>query len=193
MNEVSQLTEFGKVLIFLIMGVLFVLAAFLVVRFLAPRRPNPIKLSTYECGEETSGTSWVQFNPKFYVIAIVFLLFDVEMAFIFPWTTIYAQSSLIAADSRWGWFSLSEMFIFIGILIIGLVYVWKKGDLEWIRSKPIVPKVDNPVPGLLYEHINQEIYQIREFSLEKPKDSEPVIAATVTKPSFKPTFRKATP
>jgi NADH-quinone oxidoreductase subunit A len=118
MIEPSQLSEFGKVFIYLVMGILFVLFTFFLGWLVALKKPNPVKLSSYECGEEPTGTSWIQFNSRFYVVALIFLLFDVEMVFIFPWATIFSQEALIAADSRWGWLSLIEMFLFIGILLI---------------------------------------------------------------------------
>ena len=142
MMEPSQLTEFGKVFIYLVMGVLFVLFTFLLGWLVALKRPNPEKLSSYECGEEPTGSSWIQFNSRFYVVALIFLVFDVEMVFIFPWTTVFSQEIIIAADQRWGWLSLIEMFIFISILLVGLLYVWKKGDLNWIKP-------ENPTPSVL--------------------------------------------
>ena len=198
MQEVSQLTEFGKVFLFLIVGIIMILGAFLLSKIIAPNKPTPEKLTSYECGEEPEGNSWIQFNPRFYVIALVFLLFDVEMAFIFPWATVFSQEALIAADSRWGWFTLIEMFIFVGILILGLVYVWRRGDLEWIRPKPIVPRIDTTIPQSMYTKINNENYTIKPFI----DTNEPALVShvggiepeTVAKPrpAFKPTFRKTT-
>src|SRR5688572_23404233 len=156
MEETSQLTEFGKIFIFLIIGIVLVAVTFLVAKLVAPNKPTPEKLMTYECGEEPHGNSWLQFNSRFYVIALVFLLFDVEMVFIFPWATVFGNHEIIAADPRWGWFSLAEMFIFLGILIIGLVYVWRKGDLDWIKPKQLIPTTDARVPASLYEKLNQQ-------------------------------------
>src|SRR6201990_812164 len=120
MDSVSQISEFGKILIFLVTGIIMVCFAFFINRMLAPRNPNPEKLTSYECGEEVTGSAWLPFNSRFYVIALVFLLFDVEMVFIFPWATVFGSHEIIAVDKRWGWFSLAEMFIFLGILILGL-------------------------------------------------------------------------
>lgn len=164
---------------------------------ISPRKPNPEKLSSYECGEEPVGSAWIPFNGRFYVIALIFLLFDVEMIFIFPWATVYANPDLIAADKRWGIFTLIEMFVFAGILILGLVYVWRKKDLEWIKPVPVIPTTNTSIPLDLYNKINQQ------QSALKPKGltSEPVgisttasssaETVTVKKPSFKPTFKKA--
>lgn len=193
MIEPSQLTEFGKVFIYLIMGVLFVLFTFFLGWLVALRKPNPIKLSSYECGEEPTGSSWIQFNSRFYVVALIFLLFDVEMVFIFPWATIFSQESLLAADSRWGWLSLTEMFIFIGILLIGLLYVWKKGDLNWIRPESMLPVGPAKVPLAMYYKINETKYLVKEFSVNSPV--QPVSETTETKPvgvkpAFRPQFKK---
>src|SRR5690606_9972375 len=122
------------------------------------KKPNEVKNSSYECGEEVIGSSWVQFNSRFYVIALIFLLFDVEMIFIFPWATVFSDQSLIAIDSRWGWLSFFEMMVFILILMLGLVYVWKKKDLNWIRPIIFVPKTDVKIPMIAYEKLNTEEY-----------------------------------
>ncbi|MGI4729240.1 MAG: NADH-quinone oxidoreductase subunit A, partial [Janthinobacterium lividum] len=135
-------------------------------KLIAPNKPNPEKLASYECGEEPTGSSWVQLNSRFYVIALIFLLFDVEMVFIFPWSTVFGSHELIAQDERWGWFSLIEMFVFMGILILGLVYVWAKGDLQWIKTKIVTPKVDVKIPLSVYNHINEIKYTVKPFSAE---------------------------
>lgn len=166
-------------------------------KLISPNKPNAEKLTSYECGEEPVGSAWLPFNTRFYVIALIFLLFDVEMVFIFPWATVYANKDLIAADNRWGIFTLIEMFVFAGILIGGLIYVWRKGDLEWIKPKPVIPEVNTSIPFSLYEKLNvqQQAFKIKSFSLKQ----EPVIltgsaatttAAPVKKPVFKPSFKK---
>lgn len=198
MQEISQVTEFGKVFLFLIIGVLFLLLTFFIGHLVSLKKPNPEKLTSYECGEEPVGSSWIQFNSRFYVIALIFLLFDVELAFIFPWATIFGQEVLLQADPRWGWLTLFEMFIFIGILILGLVYVWIKGDLEWIRPMPVLPVIDNAIPASAYSTINNEVYKVRPFSnsgeILKPEPEITIPAPGVTpKPAFKPVFRKPPP
>ncbi len=195
MQQASQLTEFGKIFIFLIMGIVLVCGTLFLSKLLSINKPTPLKLSSYECGEEPTGNSWLQFNTRFYVIALIFLLFDVEMIFIFPWTTVFAQKALILADPRWGWLTLIEMFIFVGILLIGLVYVWRKGDLDWIRPNQKLPVVENAIPLSIYDSINNDTYKVKPFSLEKPEEYlavDPTSTNTppVAKPAFKPTFRK---
>jgi NADH-quinone oxidoreductase subunit A len=197
MDETSQLSEFGKIFIYLIMGVLFVLFTFYLGKLVALKKPNPEKLTSYECGEEPTGNSWIQFNSRFYVIALVFLLFDVELAFIFPWSTVFSQQELIDADPNWGWFSLIEMFIFIGILLIGLVYVWKKGDLNWIRPEQNLPVSPSMIPLSAYDGLNMEVYQTKTFSVDTVLPapdkvlSEPPVSSA--KPGFTPKFKKSAP
>ncbi len=87
-----------------------------------PSKPSPVKNSTYECGMETVGPTWVQFNVRYYLYALLFVLFDIETVFLYPWAVAYRQLKL---------FGLIEMLIFIFILVIGFAYAWKKGALEW--------------------------------------------------------------
>ena len=125
-----MLTEFGKVLIFFIIGAVFVAAGLLTAWILRPHRPYPQKLATYECGEEPVGNAWVKFNVRFYVIALIFLIFDVEVVFLFPWALVFRQLGL---------FAFIEMAVFLVILIVGFTYVWVKGDLDWDKPRPEVP------------------------------------------------------
>jgi NADH-quinone oxidoreductase subunit A len=118
--------SFASILIFFIAGAAVVVAALTASRLLAPHRPNPIKLSTYECGEEPVGTPWIRFNTRFYVIALIFLVFDVEVLFLFPWAVNL---------KRLGLYAWVDMAVFILILVVALAYVWGKGDLDWIRPK----------------------------------------------------------
>lgn len=192
MEEYSQITEFGKVLLFLIIGVVLVGVTVLLSKIIAPHKPNPIKNSSYECGEETTGSSWVQFNSRFYVIALIFLLFDVEMIFVFPWATVFSNPELIALDSRWGWLAFTEMIIFIGILLLGLVYVWKKKDLNWIRPNSSLPSVDTNIPLSAYELINNKTYTpIVAKEIENIESADNSVSKTTnTSPKFVPRFKK---
>ncbi|WP_345100630.1 NADH-quinone oxidoreductase subunit A [Mucilaginibacter panaciglaebae] len=200
MVEVPQISEFGKILIFLITGFIFMGLMFFINRLIAPHNPTPEKLTSYECGEEPTGNAWLPFNSRFYVIALVFLLFDVEMVFVFPWATVFGNHQIIAADARWGWFSLAEMFIFLGILILGLVYVWVKGDLDWIKPKQAIPSSNTNIPDSLYDQLNidQSSFKVRAFTAETVQQeaviatSERAFPAPIRKPMFKPTFKKST-
>ena len=98
-----------------------------------PKNPYPEKLSTYECGEEPIGGSWIQFNIRFYVIALDFIIFDVEVVLLYPW-------AVVAAD--FGWYGFWAMSLFVFILLVGLAFAWKKGSLEWV--KPRIPLAGEP-------------------------------------------------
>jgi NADH-quinone oxidoreductase subunit A len=91
-------------------------------KILSPKRPNVIKEQTYECGVETFGNTWGQFRAQYYIFALVFVVFDVELVFLFPWALAY---------NKLGLFALFEMFVFIVLLVVALVYAWRKGALEW--------------------------------------------------------------
>lgn len=131
-----MLSEFGVVLIFFIVGVLFVAAGLITAALIRPSHPNPQKLSTYESGEEPVGSPWVQFNNRFYLIALAFIIFDVELVLLFPWATVYKQL---------GWYAFWGMMFFAGILILGLVYDWAKGLLDWEKPNPYIPKLSDLV------------------------------------------------
>ncbi|RPH94764.1 NADH-quinone oxidoreductase subunit A [candidate division KSB1 bacterium] len=118
--------SFTGILIFFIAGASVVALALAVSRLLAPHHPNPEKTSTYECGELPVGSPWVRFNTRFYVVALIFLIFDVEVLFVFPWAVSLHSLGLLA------WI---DMAIFIVILAVGLAYVWGKGDLDWVRPR----------------------------------------------------------
>jgi NADH:ubiquinone oxidoreductase subunit 3 (subunit A) len=108
--------------LFLIVGVIIPGAAITIPMIIAPRKPNPIKSSVYECGMETVGENWVQFKAQYYVFALAFLIFDVETVFLFPWALTLGQLPF---------FAVLEGVLFIMILIVGLTFVWRKGALEW--------------------------------------------------------------
>ncbi len=117
--------DFANVLVYVLVSAGFILGSMTVGKILRPNRPTPEKLSTYECGEETIGSAWIQFNVRFYIIALIFLIFDVEIAVLFPWTKIF---------KKMGFLGFAEILLFVGILVVGFAYVWVKGDLEWLRS-----------------------------------------------------------
>ena len=108
--------------LFFIVGLIIPVGAIGVAWILGPKKSNPIKQTTYECGIETVGDSWVQFKAQYYIFALVFLVFDVETVFLFPWAVRLGELGL---------FAVVEGIIFILILIAGLVYTWRKGMLEW--------------------------------------------------------------
>lgn len=108
--------------LFLVIGVIVPIVPLIASRFLAPHKPNPVKQSTYECGIETVGENWVQFKSQYYIFALVFLVFDVETVFLFPWALAMGKLPL---------FVVLEGIIFILILLAGLTFTWRKGLLEW--------------------------------------------------------------
>jgi len=124
--------HFANVIIFVLLA--FVLCGLMLglSKLLAPSNPTPGKLATYECGEPPSGPAWINFNIRFYLIALVFVIFDVELAFVYPVVTVFRD--WIARGQ--GALALGEIMVFIGILAVGLVYVWVKGDLEWLKRIP---------------------------------------------------------
>lgn len=163
----------GYILLFLIGGFVAVWAALLVGRLIRPDKPDPEKLEVYECGEPTIGSSWIQFDLRFYVVALLFVIFDVEVAFFFPWATVFgttrhladpgvegaARAALthklsgapleeirplnvdvetepLAADDAQTllWIALADIAVFFGVILLGFAYVWKRGDIEWVRS-----------------------------------------------------------
>lgn len=134
-----MLTDFGYVLIFFIIGFVFVGIGLVSAALVRPSHPNPIKNSTYECGEEPIGAPWIKFNIRFYVVALIFLIFDVEVVFLLPW-------SVVLKDFKaFGWFAFIEMVVFVVILLAGLAYVWVKGDLNWEKPQPVIPKLEDLV------------------------------------------------
>jgi NADH-quinone oxidoreductase subunit A len=153
----TQISEFGNVLLFILGGMIFVLIALAVASFIRPNRPNEEKLSAYECGEDAVGSPWTNFNVRFYIIALVFVLFEVEIIFLFPWAVVFGNAELIKqTNGLWGWFSLVEVFLFILILAIGLVYAWVKGYLDWVQPDPTPEKFESKVPKKLYEEVNEK-------------------------------------
>lgn len=121
--------QFGNVLVFVALAVGLVGLMTGLSWLLRPHNPEPGKMSTYECGEPPTGGAWINFNIRFYLIALVFVIFDVEVAFIAPVTVVYKEWVLRGA----GFFAFAEIALFLTILFVGLIYVWAKGDLEWMK------------------------------------------------------------
>ncbi|MGD8781929.1 MAG: NADH-quinone oxidoreductase subunit A [Ignavibacteria bacterium] len=128
-----MLTEFGKILIFIILAIVFVLIAIIAAKFVRPSRPTKEKIKIYECGENPEGTPWIKFNIRFFVVALIFLIFDVEVVLLFPWALTYQD---------YGVYGFLVGIIFLLILGLGMAYEWRKGDLEWARPQPKPPKLD---------------------------------------------------
>ena len=154
-------------LLAVVAGIGFILVPLLAGRFVRPNLPSEEKLAPYECGEPAIGSAYVQFDLRFYVVALLFIIFDVEVAFFFPWGTIFggatqladpalndtarmaisdrlldlpagtttAETALSAADAlSLSWLSVVDIAVFFAVLLVGFAYVWKRGDLDWVRA-----------------------------------------------------------
>ncbi len=121
-----MLTEFGKIFVFMILAGAFVGIAFFASMLIRPKRPSHEKNLIYECGENPEGSPWVKFNIRFYVVALIFLIFDVEIVLLFPWALTY---------KTFGFYGFAVGAIFLIVLFLGMAYEWRKGDLEWARPK----------------------------------------------------------
>uniref|UniRef100_A0A7C2NWH7 NADH-quinone oxidoreductase subunit A n=1 Tax=Schlesneria paludicola TaxID=360056 RepID=A0A7C2NWH7_9PLAN len=163
----------GHFLIFAVTAVAALLAPLLLGKLLRPTLPTPQKDSIYECGEPTIGSSYVQFDLRFYTVALLFIIFDVEVVFFFPWASVYGSAmqladtrlvkserralserllskpaqtlkdeEVVSAESalKLGWTSLFDVLFFFGVLLVGFAYVWKRGDLNWVRAVAHPPK-----------------------------------------------------
>jgi len=108
--------------IFVLFSVLFGAGILLVARWVAPRKPSPVKNATYECGLESEGDAWIQFRIPYYIYALIFVIFDVEIIFLYPWAVSFKKLGMGA---------FAAAMIFIGVLLIGLIYEWGKNNLEW--------------------------------------------------------------
>jgi NADH-quinone oxidoreductase subunit A len=158
----------GYMALFVVVAVFFVFIHLVAGRFIRPVKPDPEKLTIYECGEPTIGSSWIQFDLRFYVVALLFVIFDVEVAFFFPWAVVFGKVNTLARmdenDSgrgaivkelvpanpnrpqtldpqlsvrdakKMGWLAFWDLTVFFGVLLVGFAYLWKRGDLDWVRS-----------------------------------------------------------
>ncbi len=126
--------DLTNVFIFFLFAVAFVVLTVSVLGYILRPRANPLdepsKRETYECGEPAVGSSWVRFDIRFYTVALIFLVFDVEVAFLYPWAVVFEG----LRQNRLGPFVFTEMLVFISILVVGYIYCWRKGDLDWVKS-----------------------------------------------------------
>lgn len=127
--EHRVLTQFATVFVFLALALAFLVVSMIVSWLLRPKAPHEAKQMAYECGEQPEGSPWIQFNLRFYLIALFFIVFDVEMIFLLPWAVAF--NDMLA---ELGAFAFWEMVFFIAILVLGLAYVWAKGDLDWVKG-----------------------------------------------------------
>lgn len=187
----------GYLLLFLVVGVGFILVHLIAGKLLRPSRPDPEKLTIYECGEPTIGSAWIQFDLRFYVVALLFVIFDVEVAFFFPWAVVFGKANALAnprlpeaarveltdalvpasrnparpagtprqavamdavAAGNLAWIAFADLLVFFGVLLVGFAYLWRRGDLDWVRSMaaeraavpsppPVPPPTSNSLVG----------------------------------------------
>ena len=172
-----SISSFGSVLLFLIVGAFFALISLSIGKIFRPNNPTKEKLTTYECGEETIIGSWGKFNIHFYLMALIFVLFEVEIIFLFPWARILTDIKSKELESYWEIYAFMEGILFIFILIVGLSYLWKNKLLDWqfdfSKNKELnfskdltlfqqntdmeksgVQENESVVPNSLYEKIN---------------------------------------
>ena len=145
------------ILLFIIGALCFAFSMLLISKWLRPHKPTEDKLATYESGEEPMDHPWGVFNIRFFIIILVFVIFEAEIIFLFPWAVIFGDKNLIKESNHlWSQFSLVEVFLFIGILAVGLGYVWKNRMLEWIipQQKPI--NFVSPIPKKIYKQFNEK-------------------------------------
>ena len=125
-----MLMAYASVAAFMLVAAGFVLGSLLAGKLIRPNNPYTEKVETYECGEAPVGQAWFNFNPRFYIIALIYIVFDVEIAFVYPVAVVFRRWTA----QGMGWYAFGELFLFVAILLLGLVYVWLKGDLDWIRT-----------------------------------------------------------
>jgi NADH-quinone oxidoreductase subunit A len=127
-----MLFDLANVVMFVLVAIVLVAVLLLAGKFLRPQVHEPNKDTTYECAEKPVGDARIQFNFRFYLVALVFIIFDVEVAFMFPVAAVYRKW----VEGGQGLLALVEVLVFVLILFVGLVYVWSKGDLRWFKSVP---------------------------------------------------------
>jgi NADH-quinone oxidoreductase subunit A len=152
--------------VFMAVGVIFLFFHLVMGSFLRPNVPDPEKLTIYECGEPTVGSAWVQFDLRYYVVALLFVIFDVEVAFFFPWAVVFGKANQLAdanlpeerrqvlsrelapmtqdkdkvetikpaAAAGWAALAFWDILVFFGVLLVGFAYLWRRGDIDWIRT-----------------------------------------------------------
>jgi len=134
--------HYATVFIFVLVGFVFAGIALGAAKLIRPSNPSPAKMTTYECGELPIGAAWVRFNVRFYLIALFFIIFDVEVVFLYPWAVVFRS---LYPVPELGAIVFWEMIIFLGILSLGLAYAWVKGDLDWAKKlvdRPAAPAED---------------------------------------------------
>lgn len=141
-----MISSLGYVGAFIIAGIFFLAFVLFIAKLIRPNRPSDEKLSTYESGEAPVGNANVRFNPRFYLYALLFVLFEIELILLFPWAVVFGNQEFNEASASWKSYAIVEMFIFIGILGLGLAFAWVKGYLDWEKPKVQSEQFKSPVP-----------------------------------------------
>jgi NADH-quinone oxidoreductase subunit A len=142
-----------SITIFIAFGAGFVLVNMVMGALARPQLPNPEKLAVYECGEPTIGSSWVQFDLRFYIVALVYLIFDVEVALFYPWAVAWGDAASLGQSLGMSVFeirqvALVDMLFFFGVLLVGFAYLWRFGYLDWVRSAATTSLKVDYTPGI---------------------------------------------
>lgn len=138
-NMTTSFDAFMPVFILMVLTIVIVGVTFFLSSLVAPSKPSELKQTAYECGEQPEGTAWSMFNVRFYVVGLIFIIFDVESVLMFPVVSVFKKFNELGR----GGLVLVEVLVFIIILVAGIAYCWKKGDLDWVRSYQIDKKVKN--------------------------------------------------
>src|SRR5215475_6141736 len=139
--------------VFIGFGVIFVLANMVAGAIARPSIPNPEKATVYECGEPVIGSSWVQFDLRFYIVALIYLIFDVEVALFYPWAVAYGSAPELAKElgmkvAELRGVAIVDMLFFFGVLLVGFAYLWRFGYLDWVRSAATTSLKIDYQPGI---------------------------------------------
>ncbi len=145
-----MIEAYGYIAAYFLAGTLFLFLVLGIARLLRPHRPNPEKLSTYESGEQPMGNANVRFNPRFYLFALFFVLFELELVFLFPWALVFKEPALQEMGLSYALPAMLELLLFVFILALGLALVWKKGYLDWEKPKVEKEPLNSPVPPEAY-------------------------------------------
>ena len=139
-----------SITLFILVGTLMVSAPLIAGSLLRPKLPNPDKLATYECGEPAIGPSWIQFDLRYYNVALVYLVFDVEVALLYPWAVAWGSAGSPEIAQKLSVFEFRtvafvDLVVFFGIVLVGFAYLWRFGYLDWVRSAATTSlKLDHP-------------------------------------------------
>jgi NADH-quinone oxidoreductase subunit A len=160
--------DYLNVLVFASVGFIFVFVNMILGSLIRPKRKDDAGLEVYECGEETIGEAWIQFDIRYYTVALIYVIFAVEIAFLFPWAIVLGEA---LATPAIGSFALAKGVIFVTILFLGLAAVWVKGDLDWVLAydgEKYVPTADRhrrPVPSV------DELEEAKSGNTKEPGDT----------------------